>query len=1073
MSVLDIRNWLKSLSLDQYATAFVENDIDETLLAELTEADLEKIGVTSLGHRKKLLKAIAHQLGSSSAEQGRVAQQPAPATYTPKHLADRILGVRGALEGERKQVTVLFADLKGSTTLIEDLDPEEAGVRLDMPIAQMLDAVHRFEGTVNRVQGDGIMALFGAPISHEDHALRACYAALAMQRSLATHAEETRRAAGYELRARVGLHSGEVVVRGIDNDLGIDYDAVGTTVHLAARMEQLASPGTIRLTQDTLRLAEGFIHVEPLGPIPVKGVSEPVEAFELGGVTAARTRPQAAAGSGLSHFVGRVEEFAALRHALSGATNSEGQVVAAVGEAGVGKSRLFHEFTRSPETHGWHIFSGSSVSYGKATPWLPVIELLRAFFRIESGDDDRVIQEKVAGKILTLDAALKVIIPALLSLLNVTAGDEKWTALDPRQRRRLVLDGIRALLLRESSVEPLVLVFEDLHWADDDTIALLDTLVESIPTSRILLLVNYRPEFEHGWGSKTCYSQLRIDPLGAESAWDLLNKLLGSDTSVEELKHKLTALAEGNPLFLEESVRSLVESGAFSGQAGAYVLVQAPDSVTIPASVQSIIAARIDRLVPNCKQLLQAAAVVGHDVPFPLLRAIAGLPEDELHDALAGLKAAEFLYEVRLFPELELQFKHNFTHEVAYGSLLRQHRRDLHKKVAKVIESDADQPSQHPETLAKHFEYGEIWDKAIEYYLLAADKLQDQFAYAEASDACRSALNCVQDSSEMTEAKCRALTKLGDLNSHIGDMEEANRCYQEALADASDQATQLSIENRVHHQHFATRGGARIAYYVHGSGKETIVLIRPGSVGYNVAIDQPMIERLCQNYRLISFDPRGVGASDPPSIPYLADDRMEDVRAIIETLDTQSVVGLGVSWGGNTLLSLAAHYPNLIKMCLCLGMPLDDMHPGSLFPDPWHFARRIEEASDQEEVQAIARFLMDSVLSEPETRDLADTLFEQNRELTREEWIDFFKPDPGRDITALLDKVTHPTLVMHGTEDQSCPFACATYIADRIPGAKLYAFQGKGHLPIFTATAEFCDVVRQFIETGKVPESTS
>jgi class 3 adenylate cyclase len=441
-------------------------------------------------------------VGATPAAPTREPARP-PRSYTPPYLADKILTSKSALEGERKQVTVLFADLKGSMELLADRDPEEARAILDPVLERMMAAVHRYEGTVNQVMGDGIMALFGAPIAHEDHAVRACYAALRMQDAVKQYAAEVQRTRGVPIHIRVGLNSGEVVVRSIGSDLHMDYTAVGQTTHLAARMEQMAMPGSILITADTLRLVEGYIEVTPLGPVPVKGLPEPVEIYELLRAGLVRPRLQAAVARGLTHFVGRGTELEQLHQALARAAAGHGQIVAGVGEPGVGKSRLFYEFTRSHHTHGWLLLASNSVSYGKATAYLPVIDLLKGYFGIEPRDDARRLREKLTGKLLTLDRALEPLLPALLALLEVPVEDPQWQAFDPPQRRRRTLEAIKHLLLRESQVQPLCLMFEDLHWIDAETQALLDSLVESLPTARLLLLVNYRPEYQHGWGSKT------------------------------------------------------------------------------------------------------------------------------------------------------------------------------------------------------------------------------------------------------------------------------------------------------------------------------------------------------------------------------------------------------------------------------------------------------------------------------------------------------------------------------------------------------------------------------------------
>ena len=534
-------------------------------------------------------------------------QAQALLTYTPPHLTDKILAARPALEGERKQVTVLFADLKDSTELIRGLDPEAAQQLLDPAIHRMMDAVHRFEGTVNQVLGDGIMALFGAPIAHEDHALRAYYAALAMQAAMQPTTEEVRRTRGLELRMRVGLNAGEVVVRAIGNDLHMDYSAVGETTVLAARMEQMATPGSIRLTAGTLGLVEGLVRVNALGPVPVKGLVEPVEVFELLGASPLRRRLQAAAARGLTRFVGRQHELEALHQALAQAAAGHGQVAALVGEAGVGKSRLAYEFVHAPQTQGWLVLESASVSYGKATPYFPVIDLLKRYCHLDEQDDPRTVRAKVTGQVLTLDEALQDTVPALLSLLEVLPDDSPFRTLDPPQRRQRLLAALKRILLRESQVQPLLLVFEDLHWIDAETQALLDSLVESLPTAQLLVLVNYRPEYQHGWGSKTYYTQLRLDPLPPASADEFLQTLLGDDPNLAPLKQLLIARTEGNPFFLEESVRTLVETGVLVGEPGAYRLAQALPTIQVPATVQAVVAARIDRLPPEEKRLLQTA----------------------------------------------------------------------------------------------------------------------------------------------------------------------------------------------------------------------------------------------------------------------------------------------------------------------------------------------------------------------------------------------------------------------------------------------------------------------------------
>jgi class 3 adenylate cyclase/tetratricopeptide (TPR) repeat protein len=724
-----------------------------------------------------------------------------PDSYTPKHLAEKILTSKSALEGERKQVTVLFADMKGSMELLADRDPEEARKILDPVVEHMMEAVHRYEGTVNQVMGDGIMALFGAPLAHEDHAVRACYAALRMQESVKRYAERVRRTEGIPIQVRVGLNSGDVVVRSIGSDLKMDYTAVGQTTHLAARMEQMAMPGAIMMAPDTLRLCEGYVQVKPLGPVNVKGINDPVEVYELTRAGAARTRLQATASRGLTRFVGRDAETEQLRKALEQARSDHGQVVGVVGEPGLGKSRLFFEFIHSHRTHGWLILESGSVSYGRATPYLPVIDLLKAYFKIQDRDEQREIREKVTGKLLTLDKSLESTMSAFLALLDVPVDDPMWQALDPFQRRQQTLGAIKRLLLRESQVQPLILLFEDLHWIDSETQAMLESLVESLPTARLLLLVNYRPEYQHGWANKTYYTQLRLDPLPPESAGEILNSVLGNDRGLESLKQLLIERTEGNPFFLEESVRTLVETKVLAGERGNYHLERRVESTQVPATVQAMLAARIDRLPPEEKQLLQSAAVIGKDVPFSLLQAITELSDEELRRGLTHLQAAEFLYETSLFPDLVYTFKHALTHEVAYGSLLHERQRALHARIVEAIEAlYPDRLTEQVERLAHHAARGEVWDKALTYLRQAGTKADARSALREATSYFEQGLTALRHLPDNNETREQAVDLHFNLRISLMALGEGERVLEhlraaEALANALGDERRLARLN--------------------------------------------------------------------------------------------------------------------------------------------------------------------------------------------------------------------------------------------------------------------------------------
>jgi class 3 adenylate cyclase/tetratricopeptide (TPR) repeat protein len=730
-------------------------------------------------------------------------QDRPPLAYTPAYLAEKILTSKSALEGERKQVTVLFADLKGSMELLADRDPEEARHLLDPVLERMMEAVHRYEGTVNQVMGDGIMALFGAPIAHEDHAVRACYAALRMQESVKAYATEVQRSQGIPLHIRVGLNAGEVVVRSVGSDLRLDYTAVGQTTHLAARMEQMAMPGSIVITPELLRLAEGYVQVEPLGPVMIKGLTKPVEVYEVTGVGSVQTRLQAAAARGLTRFVGREGELDQLHQALERAGEGHGQVVAIVGEPGVGKSRLVSEFTRSYRTHGWLHLESHAVSYGKATPYLLVHHLLKAYFQIEARDDGRKMREKVTGKLLTLDRSLEPILPACLTLLDGPVEDAEWQGLDPPQRRQRTLEAVKRLMLRASQVQPLLLSCEDLHWIDSETQAFLESLIDSLPTAQLLLLINYRPEYQHAWGSKTFYTQLRLDPLSPAGAQELLQALLGEDPSLAPLKQLLIDRTEGNPFFLEESVRALFDQGILEHvgegrSAGSVLLTKPLTELKLPATVQAVLAARIDRLPADEKRLLQTAAVIGTEVPWPLLQVIADVPEAVLRKSLAHLQAAEFLYESSLFPELEYTFKHALTHDVAYGSLLQERRRGLHARIAEAVEQlYPDHLGEQVERLAHHTFQGEQWDKAVTYLRQAGAKAMARSAHQEALIYLLLALVALQYLPDHRDTHELAIDLRLDLRTslfHVGAFEQIFDHLREAetLAEALEDQERLA-----------------------------------------------------------------------------------------------------------------------------------------------------------------------------------------------------------------------------------------------------------------------------------------
>jgi predicted ATPase/class 3 adenylate cyclase len=736
--------------------------LDDEYLADLTAEliDGQRVAVDEGG---KVL-VWTGEGASASASTRTPPQLQSPATYTPPHLAERIraeqaaMEARGTVDGERKTITALFADLKGSTALIEGLDPEEARAIIDPALQLMMDAVHRYEGYVAQALGDGIFALFGAPLAHEDHPQRALYAALRMQEEMRRYTD-TLRAKGYPpLLMRVGVNTGEVVVRSIrKDDLHTDYVPVGHSTNLAARMEQLANPGSILVTTYTHRLTDGYFAFKSLGQTQIKGVEAPLNVYEVLGAGPLRTKLQIAARRGLTRFVGRQSELEQMQQALTQAKAGHGQVVGVMGEPGLGKSRLFYEFKLTSQS-GCLVLEAYSVSHGKASPYLPVIELLKNYFAITLEDDERKRREKINGKVLTLDRSLEDTLPYLFALLGIDDPTAGLQQMDPQIRRRRTFEAVKRLVLRESLNQLLLLIFEDLHWIDGETQGLLDVFSESVASARILLLTNYRPEYRHEWGQKTYYTQLRLAPLGKAEAEEFLMALLEgpgsslpgrerdkervSDASLHILKQLILEKTEGTPFFMEEIVQELVEQGVLMRDAvGARLRpgfssigqVSLPTDPHIPTTVQGVLAARIDRLAPDEKALLQQLAVIGREFLLSLVRQVVERSEEELYRLLSSLQHKEFLYEQPAFPEVEYIFKHALTQEVAYNSVLQERRKTWHKQTAQAIEVLFHSRLQdHYSELAHHYSRSGNAEKAIEYLHLAGQQAVQRSANVEA-----------------------------------------------------------------------------------------------------------------------------------------------------------------------------------------------------------------------------------------------------------------------------------------------------------------------------------------------------
>jgi class 3 adenylate cyclase/tetratricopeptide (TPR) repeat protein len=702
----------------------------------------------------RFCKKCGTRIATESAPAKPAAASPASAIRVTSEQPD----ASTPLDGERKTVTALFADIKGSTELMEELDPEEARAIIDPALKLMIDAVHRYDGYVVQSTGDGIFALFGAPVAHEDHPQRALHAALRMQQELKRYAARLREAGNLPIEGRVGVNTGEVVVRSITTGAGqTEYTPIGHTTNLASRMQSLAPTGSIAISEQTRKFVEGYFQLKPLGPTKVKGVGEPVNVYEVTGLGPLRTRFQRSAGRGLTKFVGREREIEALKHAAEQAKSGHGQIAAVMAEPGVGKSRLFFEF-KAKNQSGWMVLETFSVSHGKASAYLPMIDLLRNYFRIANEDDERTRREKVTGRVVALDRSLEDTLPYLFSLFGIVEGDDPLAQMDGQLKKRRTLEVIKRMLLRESLNHPLIVIFEDLHWIDEATQEFLNLLADSLGTAKILLLANYRPEYSHKWNSKTYYTQLRLDPLGKESAEEMLAALLGDGAQLGALKRLIIDKTEGNPFFMEETVQVLFDEGALVRDEAALKLTKSLNALKIPPTVQGILAARIDRLAADAKELLQTLAVFGREFPLGLVRSVTRKPDDELNRLLNDLQLGEFIYEQPAVGDTEYVFKHALTQEVAYKSVLMEQRQQLHERTAAALERlYTSAVEEHLAELAHHYGRSANLDQAVQYLTRAGKQALNRSAFAEAQVQLQQGLEWIKKLSESPERDAREL----------------------------------------------------------------------------------------------------------------------------------------------------------------------------------------------------------------------------------------------------------------------------------------------------------------------------
>jgi class 3 adenylate cyclase/tetratricopeptide (TPR) repeat protein len=727
-----------------------------------------------------------------------------PASYTPRHIAERILTSKSALEGERKQVTVLFCDIVESSRLAERLDPEAMHALMDRALRLMAEAVHRDEGTVNQFLGDGLMALFGAPLALEDHAVRAVRAALAIQETLGGYSAQLAEEHGVELRLRLGLNTGPVVVGRIGDDLRMDYTAIGDTTHVAARLQALAEPGTILISEATHRQVEGYIRSEPMGPVHVRNRSEPVSVFRVTGRRPARSRLEASAERGLTQLVGRQRELVVLHECLTRARAGRGQVVTVTGEPGAGKSRLLFEFRKALDERQVTWLEGHCEASAQATPYLPIRHVLQAEFDLEDGDNPLQVQEKLRHGVVGLDPALEGTLPFLRELFDAPGGDEALKHLEPQIKRRRTFEAVLAVTMAVSRRRPLVVMVEDLHWMDQTSEDYLAFLVDSMAGIPLLLLTTHRPGYSVRWADKSYYSRIGLDLLTEHEAESMAATLIGAREVPSDVLRVIWDKAEGNPLFVEEIATSLLERGIVGR--GTDVRWARGAVVDIPPTIQDIIRARIDRLGEPVKRTVQNAAVIGREFGLRLLTRISEAAPDVEH-SVDTLKRLEFIHETRFFPELEFIFKHAVTKDVTYDSLLVQRRKEVHGAIGRAIEElYADRLDEHAALLAYHYARSDHADKALTYAVLAGDRAARMYANTEAKTFYEEALAITRRraaSPAADRAHVDAILKLAavgmtrqDIERDLANLEQA-RALTERLGDEGRLAQVLYWRGRL------------------------------------------------------------------------------------------------------------------------------------------------------------------------------------------------------------------------------------------------------------------------------------
>ncbi len=1067
---MDVAAWLRSLGLDQYDPAFRDNDVDAEVLATLTADDLRELGVASLGHRKKLLAAIA----ALSPESGTAAEAVANANPAESIAPDPSLKVFA----ERRHLTVMFVDLVGSTALSSRLDPEDMRDIIAAYHDAVSAGVKRFEGYVAKLMGDGVLAYFGWPRAHEDEAERAVRAGLAIVHAV----EKLKERAGHTLAARVGIATGLVVVGDLVGEGAAQEEAVvGETPNIAARLQQLAPPGAVVIAESTRRLLGGLFSLVELGPQAVRGIDAPIPVFHVLREAAAESRFEALQTAELGPLIGRDQELALLLDRWETAKSGEGQLVLLSGEPGIGKSRLVVAMRERLQSEDClPVAYSCSPHHGNSALWPVISQLERAagFAR----------DEIPSAKFDSLEALLRAAgkppgdaLPLLGELLGLPLdGRYAVPSGTPQERKARIFAILLEQLEGLAHRQPMLVVLEDAQWLDPTTSEFFDRFADRLRQQPVLFVATFRPEWTAPWARHLHATTLSLNRLGRSGSRTLIESTAGNRALPPAIIEAIHSRTEGVPLFVEELTKTVLESGLFAGASGdrSFELRNALPPLAIPETLQDSLVARLDRLAPT-REVAQIAACIGREFDEEIVGAVAELSQPRLTDALSQLCQAQLIQRHGTPPRHVYAFKHALVRDAAYATLLKSRRQQLHLQIAEAIERLRPQTAANePEIVAQHFIEGGLPDKAAAYLLEAGRLAKARNAVREAASHLERCMRLLSlqpgDRAAATshiEREC--LLMLGDLAGVVDELEQSNRHYERAAALADTDADRNNARNRIHRVGFAERDGARLAFYEHGTGAPTIVFINP--IHYGLSIFQPIIEQLCQEFRVITIDCRGTGRSDPLVRPYGTLQHTEDFAAIIQAAAAAPVVAVGISAGSSPVIQLAAKYPHLVGKLMIVGADWSGSLPNGVQVRDPDYARRREEILSRgtlDETPGVLEDLIElvaeSCYSRPEEAELRRLSAERWRRLPRQTTLGFFSdPDPGRNFAPSLPLLAVPVLVAHGREDRQKPWTLSEFIASRIPGAQLYFFEGAGHLPMFSATEEFCRVLRNFIRTGQ------